>query len=153
MAPLQNATEELTDEPACSIERSLEVLGERWTFLVLRQLFLGQTRFSELRESLGIAPNLLSARLRTLTEAGVVETAPYQEIGARQRQSYHLTKAGSELWVVLMGLQQWGDVHRPRPAGPSAVRRSKTTGQAVRVAFVDEDGVEVPVDEVEIIAQ
>ncbi|MEV6903501.1 winged helix-turn-helix transcriptional regulator [Amycolatopsis sp. NPDC051372] len=52
--------------------------------MILRQLSRGQTRFSELRESLGIAPNLLSARLRTLTEAGVVETAPYQEIGARQ---------------------------------------------------------------------
>ncbi|MFF4593580.1 winged helix-turn-helix transcriptional regulator [Amycolatopsis sp. NPDC001319] len=153
MALLQNATEELTDDPACSIERSLEVLGERWTFLILRQLFRGQTRFSELRESLGIGPNLLSARLRTLTAAGVVETAPYQEIGARPRQSYHLTEAGRELRVVLLGLQQWGDVHRPRPAGPSAVRRSKTTGKAVRVAFVDEDGVEVPVGDVEILAR
>ncbi|MEU4671030.1 helix-turn-helix domain-containing protein [Amycolatopsis sp. NPDC023774] len=143
----------MSNEPACSIERSLEVLGERWTFLILRQLFRGQTRFSELREALGIAPNLLSARLRTLTEAGIVKTVPYQEIGARQRQSYHLTAAGLELRVVLLGLQQWGDLHRPRPAGPSAARRSKTTGRAVRVAFVDEDGIEVPVDEVETFAQ
>ncbi|MGW4487523.1 winged helix-turn-helix transcriptional regulator [Amycolatopsis sp. NPDC004368] len=140
------------NEPACSIERSLEVLGERWTFLILRQLFLGETRFTELRESLGVAPNLLSARLRTLTEAGVVETAPYQEIGARQRLSYHLTEAGRELWVVLLGLQQWGDAHRPRPVGPSVVRRSKSSGQAVRVAFVDEDGAEVPVEDVELVA-
>jgi DNA-binding HxlR family transcriptional regulator len=151
-AQASDAQRDLPDEPSCSIERSLQVVGERWSLLILRELFRGLSRFNDLRESLGIAPNLLSTRLRTLTDAGVVETSTYQELGSRPRQSYHLTKAGAELRVVLIGLQQWGDAHRPRPSGPSVVRRSTATGQAVRVAFVDEDGLETPTDELVVFA-
>ncbi|MFD1048544.1 winged helix-turn-helix transcriptional regulator, partial [Kibdelosporangium lantanae] len=82
------------DEPSCSIERSLQVLGERWSLLVLRQVFSGQHRFGEIQAALGVAPNLLSTRLRTLVEAGVLRTRTYQEAGSRHRQSYHLTEAG-----------------------------------------------------------
>ncbi|MEU8399603.1 helix-turn-helix domain-containing protein [Nonomuraea sp. NPDC048892] len=136
------------DEPTCSIERSLQILGERWTLLILRELFLGRHRFADIRDSLGIAPNLLSTRLKTLVGAGVVRTLTYQEPGSRQRRSYHLTKAGADLSVVLGALQQWGDTHRARPAGPSALRRSRSTGEPVRVAFVDEAGHEVARDDV-----
>ncbi|MFC6085345.1 winged helix-turn-helix transcriptional regulator [Sphaerisporangium aureirubrum] len=132
------------DEPACSIERSLQVLGERWTFLVLREIFAGRHRFAEIRGALGIAPNLLSARLKTLVEAGVLRTRAYQEPGSRHRESYHLTRAGRDLRVVLASLQQWGDVHRPRPAGPSMLRRTRENARTVYVGFVDGDGREVP---------
>ncbi|MFC0430063.1 helix-turn-helix domain-containing protein [Kutzneria buriramensis] len=135
------------DLPACSIERSLQVLGERWTLLVLREIFAGRHRFAEIRGALDIAPNLLSARLKTLVAAGVLEARAYQEPGSRQRQSYHLTPAGRELKLVLGALQQWGDEHRPRTVGPSALRRSKE-GRPVRVAFVGEDGVEIPTRDV-----
>jgi DNA-binding HxlR family transcriptional regulator len=131
------------DEPACSIERSLQILGERWTFLILREIFAGRHKFAEIKDSLGIAPNLLSARLKTLVGAGVLRTLSYQEPGSRHRESYHLTKAGADLQVVLGALQQWGDVHRARPSGPSALRRARSTGDNVRVAFVDSTGREV----------
>jgi DNA-binding HxlR family transcriptional regulator len=140
------------DQPACSIERSLQVLGERWSLLVLREIFAGRHRFAEIQASLGIAPNLLSTRLKLLVEAGVLCTRTYQEPGSRQRQSYHLTDAGRELDIVMASLQQWGDRHRPRPSGPSARRRTHSTGQAVRVGFLTDDGREVPRSDVLVTA-
>ncbi|WP_431948686.1 winged helix-turn-helix transcriptional regulator [Actinacidiphila sp. bgisy167] len=140
------------DQPACSIERSLQVLGERWSLLVLREIFAGRHRFAEIQASLGIAPNLLSTRLKLLVEADVLCTRTYQEPGSRQRQSYHLTDAGRELDIVMASLQQWGDRHRPRPSGPSVRRRTHSTGQAVRVGFLTDDGREVPRSDVLVTA-
>ena len=110
-------------DTTCSIERSLGVLGERWTFLILREAFLGATRFVEFRDRLGVAPDVLTDRLATLVEYGVLEREPYREPGARSRFAYRLTPAGRELQVVLAALQQWGDEHLPRPEGPSMLRR------------------------------
>jgi DNA-binding HxlR family transcriptional regulator len=134
----------LGDEPACSIERSLQVLGERWTLLVLREIFADRSRFADIQAALGIAPNLLTVRLKSLVEAGILETRPYREVGSRPRQGYHLTQAGEDLRLVLAALQQWGDEHRPRPSGPSSLRRTRSRGQQVHVAFVASDGDEVP---------
>ncbi|WP_367325687.1 winged helix-turn-helix transcriptional regulator [Streptomyces sp. HUAS ZL42] len=142
----------LDDEPACSIERSLQILGDRWTLLVLREIFSGRHRFAEIQSSLGIASNLLSGRLKVLVDAGVLRTLAYQEAGSRHRQSYHLTSAGLELQIVLGALQQWGDRHRPRPAGPSVSRRNRSTGQAVHVGFLSDDGREVPMEDVSLTA-
>jgi DNA-binding HxlR family transcriptional regulator len=140
------------DEPACSIERSLEVLGERWTFLILREILRGVNRFADLRTSLGIAPNLLSSRLKTLVDAGVVEPRTYQESGSRARQSYHLTKSGMRMRLVLTALQEWGDEYRPRLSGPSALRRSRTTGRPVRVALLDDAGDEVALEDLDFVS-
>ena len=101
----------------CSIERTLGVLGERWTFLILREAFLGATRFVEFRDRLGVAPDVLTDRLGTLVDYGVLEREPYREPGARSRFAYRLTPSGRELQVVLAALQQWGDEHLPRPRG------------------------------------
>jgi DNA-binding HxlR family transcriptional regulator len=130
-------------ESSCSIARSLGVLGERWTFLILRDAFLGATRFAEFRNSLGVAPDVLSDRLATLVAYGVMEREPYQEPGARSRFAYRLTPAGQELHVVLSALQQWGDEHLPRPEGPSMLRRVKGTARPVHVGYIDEHGQEV----------
>jgi DNA-binding HxlR family transcriptional regulator len=135
----------------CSIARSLEVLGERWTFLVLREALAGTTRFADFRGALGVAPDVLSDRLATLVEAGVLVKRPYREPGARARDSYHLTPAGRELQVVLGALQQWGDVHLPYELGPTIVRRATHTGRPVHVGFVDDTGREVPLDDVEFV--
>jgi DNA-binding HxlR family transcriptional regulator len=129
---------------SCSIARSLGVLGERWTLLILRDAFDGMTRFAEFRKSLGVASDVLSDRLGTLVEYGVLRKAGYQEPGERRRDGYQLTEAGHELLVVLGALQQWGDRHLPRPQGPSIERRDRRTGEAVHVGFVDEHGSEVP---------
>ncbi len=139
-----------TEQP-CSIARSLEVVGARWTLLILREAFSGKTRFAEFREALGIAPDVLSERLSTLVEYGVLSKEPYQEPGTRARYSYHLTEAGRELWVVLGALQQWGDDHLPRPEGPTIERRSRNTHLPLRVGFVDPKGKEVDLDDVQML--
>jgi DNA-binding HxlR family transcriptional regulator len=135
----------------CSIARSLEVVGARWTLLILREAFSGTTRFAEFRQALGIAPDVLSERLSTLVEYGVLRKEPYQEPGTRARYSYHLTPAGRELWVVLGALQQWGDDHLPREEGPTIERRCAHSRLPLRVGFVDPTGTEVGLDDVEFV--
>jgi len=138
-------------ETACAIARSLGVLGERWTFLILRDAHGGLTRFAELKDSLGIAPDVLSDRLATLVAYGVMERVAYQDPGSRSRSAYVLTPAGRELWVVLAALQQWGDRHLPWPDGPSLLRRVRDTDDPVHVGFVDDDGREVAADDVAMV--
>jgi DNA-binding HxlR family transcriptional regulator len=96
---------------ACSLARSLEVVGERWTLLILRDLFFGVRRFSELRGHLDIPRAVLSARLDALVEQGIVERRP-------DRTGFDLTAAGRELWPIVHGLIVWGDRHRPVDGGP-----------------------------------
>jgi DNA-binding HxlR family transcriptional regulator len=130
------------DNP-CAIARSLGVLGERWTFLVLREAAMGASRFSEFSKALGVATDVLTERLNTLVDHGVLEKIPYQDPGKRVRYSYSLTSAGEELTVILAALQQWGDEHMPWPEGPSVLRRVKGTDAPVHVGFIDDRGHEV----------
>jgi DNA-binding HxlR family transcriptional regulator len=132
---------EKVPDSSCSIARSLGVLGERWTFLILREAFLGATRFAEFRDGLGVAPDVLSDRLATLVAYGVMEREPYR-----------LTPAGRELQVVLSALQQWGDEHLPRPEGPSMLRLVRGTDRPVHVGYIDERGQEVEPRDVAVIA-
>jgi DNA-binding HxlR family transcriptional regulator len=140
----------VTMETPCSVARTLEVLGERWTFLVVREALAGTTRFADFRATLGVAPDVLTNRLNTLVAAGVLEKRPYQEEGKRTRNEYHLTQAGTDLRVVLGALQQWGDEHRPYSKGPTVARRS-ADGRPLHVAFVDDEGHAVPLDEVRFV--
>lgn len=95
-------------EMECSIAQSLEVIGEWWTLLVIRDAFLGVTRFDDFAKRLGIARNVLTARLDTLIEAGVMDRVPYEE-GERPRYDYRLTDKGRALWPVITTIRQWGD--------------------------------------------
>ena len=113
-----------SDIEPCAIARSLGVLGERWTFLIVREALWGATRFGEFRDALGVAPDVLTARLARLVDAGVMEKVPYQEPGSRQRWAYELTPAGRDLQVVL-GAPRWvprgaGCAGRPSPASRRA---------------------------------
>ncbi|MCW2528062.1 MAG: transcriptional regulator, HxlR family [Pseudonocardiales bacterium] len=139
----------MKEEP-CSIARSLEVLGERWTFLILRDALGGSTRFSEFKDSLKVAPDVLTDRLNTLVEAGVMTKEPYREPGHRTRYSYHLTEAGQDLRVVVGALQQGGDEHRPYSLGATILRRT-ADGSPVRVAFVDDRHREIDGGEVQFV--
>ena len=134
--------------PNCSIARSLGVLGERWTFLILREAMDGVTRFAQFRDALGIAPDVLTDRLTTLVDYGVMSRAPYQEPGSRTRYAYTLTPAGEELHVALGSLQQWGDTYLPRPDGPTVERRTRKNNRPVHVGFIDDRGREVAANEV-----
>ena len=91
----------------CPIARSIDVVGEWWTILILRDAFRGMRRFDEFQASLGIARNLLSRRLKRLVAAGVLETRPYST--RPPRHEYRLTDKGAALFTVIVGLKQWGD--------------------------------------------
>jgi DNA-binding HxlR family transcriptional regulator len=91
----------------CSVAQSLEIIGEWWTLLILRDVFLGIRRFDDFVDRLGISRNVLANRLDTLVDAGVLERRPYDE--ARSRYDYILTDKGRALWPVLVTLRQWGD--------------------------------------------
>lgn len=91
----------------CSIAATLEVIGDRWTMLILRDAFRGVRRFSELQEDLGIARNLLSDRLGRLVDHGILVKVPYQE--RPLRHEYRLTDAGRDLSPALIALMRWGD--------------------------------------------
>jgi DNA-binding HxlR family transcriptional regulator len=135
----------------CAIARSLGVLGERWTFLVLREAVMGTTRFSEFRKALGVAADVLTERLNTLVEYGVMRKVPYQEPGERARFSYALTPAGHELILMLSALQQWGDEYLPWPGGPTVIRQVKESERPVHVGFIDDQGREVDHSEVAMV--
>jgi DNA-binding HxlR family transcriptional regulator len=100
----------------CPIGRAADLLGDRWTLLVLREATIGVRRFDEFRERLGIADNILSSRLRRLVEHGVLTKMPYQD-GRRERFEYRLTQAGAALAPTLQALAEWGDEYTT-PAQP-----------------------------------
>jgi DNA-binding HxlR family transcriptional regulator len=99
----------------CSIARPLSFLGERWSLLVLRELFLGSRRFDRIQENLGVATNVLSQRLGTLVEEGIVERRRYSE--HPDRFEYRLTEKGLELQPILLALLSWGDRYTAGPEG------------------------------------
>jgi DNA-binding HxlR family transcriptional regulator len=131
----------------CSIARTLELVGDRWTLLILRDVFLGRRRFDELQESLGIATNVLSDRLARLVDDGILERRPYGE--RPDRFEYLLTERGRELRVVLLALMQWGDRHvSPKP--PRVARR-RSDRKPVSVALVGPDGRRIDPGDVELV--
>jgi DNA-binding HxlR family transcriptional regulator len=94
---------------SCPVASTLEIVGERWTLLVVRDAFLGTRRFDDFQRSLGVARNVLQARLVRLVEAGLLERVPYQE--RPLRHEYRLTDKGLDLWPVVHGLMTWGNRH------------------------------------------
>ena len=115
-------------EPSCSIAATVAVVGDRWSLLILRQVFRGDRRFSEFASELGIAKNLLSSRLRRLVEAGVLEKVQYQEHPVRHE--YRLTTKGAELSGALIALMHWGD-HWYADGKPPTVLTHQTCGAAL----------------------
>lgn len=115
-------------EQNCSIARTLEIVGERWTLLILREAFVGTTRFDGFRERLGIARNILQSRLTLLVGEGLFERRLYQD--RPPRFEYVLTPAGADLLPVMLALQAWGDRHRA-PGGPPTLILHRGCGGAV----------------------
>src|SRR3978361_773692 len=98
-----------------SVGRALELVGERWTLLILREAFFGVQRFGQLARNLSIPRPTLSSRLRTLVDGGLLDRVPYSQDPARHE--YRLTDAGHDLFGAIVVLMQWGDQHLPNPAG------------------------------------
>src|ERR1700712_4671370 len=103
------------DSATCSIARTAQLLGDRWTVLVVRDLFNGVRRFDELQSHLGVARDILTKRLALLVDEDLVERRAYRIAGERARHEYALTPAGRELRTVLVALMDWGDQHRAGP--------------------------------------
>jgi DNA-binding HxlR family transcriptional regulator len=118
------------DGQNCSIARALEVVGERWTLLIVRDAFLGVRKFEEFQESLGIARNVLTDRLNRLVDEEILERVPYSE----RRYEYRLTKKGRDLDIALAGLRQWGDKYISEK--PPTVLRRKSDKKRVIAALV-----------------
>jgi DNA-binding HxlR family transcriptional regulator len=118
----------------CPIARSLERVGEWWSILILRDASLGLTRFDEFQESLGIAPNILTRRLKALVEAGLLERRRYSE--RPPRDEYVLTEAGRDFRPVLWALLAWGNRHFA-PEGASVVVVDSKTGAQADPVLVD----------------
>ena len=131
----------------CSIARALELVGDRWTLLVVRDLVLGLSRFDQLLDSLGIASNVLTDRLNRLVDEGIVERVRYSE--RPERFEYRLTKKGRELGLVLLALMQWGDQYVSDKPPRIARRRSDRSPVSVRV--VAKDGSVVAPNDLELV--
>jgi len=110
-----------------SVARTLDLVGERWTLLILREAFFGVRRFGQFTRNLNIPRPTLSARLRTLVDAGLLDRVLYSR--DPERHEYRLTDAGRDLFASIVTLMQWGDEHLPLPSGPPIVLRHKACGK------------------------
>jgi len=112
---------ELERPETCSVARAMDILGERWTMLIMREAFYGVRRFSDMQRNLGIARNILSTRLQTLVRAGILERRRYQE--EPERFEYRLTQAGRDLYPAVIAIMKWGDEYLAEEAAPPVVLR------------------------------
>ena len=127
------------DPMACSIIGAVDALGDVWSILVLREIFLGVRRFNEMQADLGISRSVLTERLARLVDLGVIRPVPYQEPGARARQEYRPTRKGVGLLPLLLALKAWGDEHVVGAETVSITHRD--TGEEVRLEFRTASGV------------
>ncbi len=127
--------------------RALEIVGERWTILILRDAFLGVSRFDDFQRSLGVARNVLQTRLRRLVDEGLMERRRYQERPVRYE--YRLTERGEDLWPVLLALKQWGERHQDGATATRALHRG-CGGALTQRCTCSECNAEIGVEDVEL---
>jgi DNA-binding HxlR family transcriptional regulator len=121
------------DNQVCSVARTLESIGDRWTMLVIRDAFLGVRRFEDFQRDLGVARNVLADRLARLVDDDILERRRYQE--KPERFEYRLTEKGMDLWPVLVSLMKWGDRHAAAAGGPPTLILHRHCGGVVDERF------------------
>ena len=124
------------DRSRCSVAGTLAVVGEKWSLLVLREAFLGVRRFADFQRILGAPKAVLTDRLGTLVEQGILQRVPYQAQGERQRHEYRLTRKGIDLYPTLVALMQWGDRYLSEPGDAPVELRHRDCGEPVQLALV-----------------
>jgi len=128
----------------CPIGRTLDVIGDRWTFLVLREVFQGIRRFDDLTVRTAIPRTVLTDRLRRLVDSGILRKEPYQVPGSRSRMEYRLTEKGLDLYPVLLALQTWGDRYLADPEGPPIEFAHRGCDAKVQLVMRCEAGHDLP---------
>jgi DNA-binding HxlR family transcriptional regulator len=121
------------DAANCSIGAAVALIGERPTFLVLREAFNGVRRFADMQRRTGMPRQVLSQRLARLVDEGLLRKVRYQERGQRSRDEYRLTQKGVDLYPVLVALMEWGDKYAADPAGPQVLLRHRDCGEPVQL--------------------
>jgi DNA-binding HxlR family transcriptional regulator len=127
----------------CTIARAMAILGERWTVVVLREVFSGVRRFDDMRRRTRIPRQVLTDRLTMLVEQGLLRREPYREPGARVRHEYRLTAKGLDLWPVLVAVLEWGDRYLADPEGSPLTTVHRGCEAEVRVVLHCAAGHEV----------
>jgi len=134
----------------CNLARSFELIGDRWTLLILRSALYGICRFDDLQADLDVPRSVLSNRLAALVETGILERREYREEGQRARVEYPLTKMGRALGLPFFAMTEWGDKWLGDGVSPLTLR-SKSSGQKFAVALVDERGKRAKAADVEMV--
>jgi DNA-binding HxlR family transcriptional regulator len=124
----------------CTLGRAMEILGEKWTMVVLREVFNGIRRFDDMRVRTAIPRQVLTNRLATLVERGVLRREPYREPGARVRHEYRLTKMGLDLYPVLIAVTEWGNRYLADPDGPPLQFVHRADEESVHLEVRCQDG-------------
>jgi DNA-binding HxlR family transcriptional regulator len=128
------------DGATCSVAAALSIVGEKWTFLVLREAFNGVRRFDDMQRRTGAPRQVLSSRLARLVTEGVLRKAPYREPGQRPRSEYRLTDKGMDLYAVMIALLAWGDKYAAPPGGPPVLLTHRGCGAAAGLQLACADG-------------
>ena len=121
------------DSANCAIGAAVDIIGERPTFLALREVFNGVRRFDDMRRRTGMPRQVLSDRLARLVREDLLRKVPYRDAGQRSRHEYRLTSKGLDLYPVLVALMEWGDRHALGPDGPQVMLRHRDCGEPVRL--------------------
>jgi DNA-binding HxlR family transcriptional regulator len=140
--------EDLIDYP-CSIVRPLSVLGDRWTFILIKQAFAGSRRFEEFHDAIGISRGRLAERLARLVDEGILDRVPYKKDNARSHHEYRLTQKGHDLYPVLLALRDWGDRYMAPEGPPMHYRHRDCGGEAHAHLTCDRCGTELTARDVE----
>jgi DNA-binding HxlR family transcriptional regulator len=124
----------------CTVGRTMTVLGERWTFVVLREVFNGVRRFDDIRRHSGIPRQVLSNRLALLVQQDILRRVPYQHPGERARHEYRLTEKGFDLYPVLVAIADWGDRYLADREGPPVEFEHRDCGAVVHAVLECQQG-------------
>lgn len=135
----------------CSMARAMEVVGDRWSILILREAYYGVKRFDEFEYYVGIAPNILSTRLKKFVDAGVMMRVPLPEHAGRYE--YVLTEKGRDFFPAYLALKKWGDDWLAEPAGPQVIFRDRAAGRLIEYPGLrTSDGKPLRLEDVEVVA-
>ncbi len=138
------------DQMNCSLAQTLDVIGERWTLLILRDAFFGTRRFSQFQENLGIARNVLTTRLNQLVDEGILQR---RVVNDRGHPEYVLTEKGLDLQPILLSMTHWGDKYKAHPAGQRLEFIERSTHRPIRrMAVMSQDGRALQPREIKAVA-